>query len=138
MSYMLISHITSFFGTAVFLYLASKPVLKAVRKYNLEIKKTYAKANLEMRKLEKKLLNLELELAEIKSKSYKFLEETQINADRKFAEEVEKFEKYKKNKLSELDSIFEYQARQAEKMEKINLVESSISSIERSQYSRLH
>jgi hypothetical protein len=66
---MLISHITSFFGTGAFIYLASKPVIKAVKKYNREIKKTYAKSSLEMRKLTKKLLALELELAEIKNNS---------------------------------------------------------------------
>lgn len=138
MSYMLISHVTSFFGTSVFIYLASKPVIKAVRKYNREIKKTYAKSNLEMRKLTKKLLELELELAEIKNNSIQILQDAKTDADRRFADEVAKLEKYKKNKLSELDSIFEYQAKQNEKMEKINLIESAISSIEKSQYSKLN
>jgi len=138
MSYMLISHITSFFGTSVFIYLASKPVIKAVRKYNREIKKTYAKSNLEMRKLTKKLLELELELAEIKNNSIQILQDAKADADRRFADEVAKLEKYKKNKLSELDSIFEYQAKQNEKMEKISIIESAISSIEKSQHSKLN
>lgn len=138
MSYMLISHITSFFGTSVFIYLASKPVIKAVRKYNREIKKTYAKSNLEMRKLTKKLLELELELAEIKNNSIQILQDAKADADRRFADEAAKLEKYKKNKLSELDSIFEYQAKQNEKMEKISIIESAISSIEKSQHSKLN
>lgn len=135
---MLISHITSFFGTSVFIYLASKPVIKAVRKYNREIKKTYAKSNLEMRKLTKKLLELELELAEIKNNSIQILQDAKADADRRFADEAAKLEKYKKNKLSELDSIFEYQAKQNEKMEKISIIESAISSIEKSQHSKLN
>ncbi len=138
MSYMLISHITSFFGTSVFIYLASKPVIKAVKKYNREIKKTYAKSNLEMRKLTKKLLELELELAEIKNNSIQILQDAKADADRRFADEAAKLEKYKKNKLSELDSIFEYQAKQNEKMEKISIIESAISSIEKSQHSKLN
>jgi F0F1-type ATP synthase membrane subunit b/b' len=138
MSYMLISHITSFFGTSVFIYLASKPVIKAVRKYNREIKKTYAKSSLEMRKLTKKLLALEFELAEIKNNSIQILQDAKADADRRFADEVANLEKYKKNKLSELDSIFEYQAKQNEKMEKISIIESAISSIEKSQHSKLN
>jgi len=138
MSYMLISHITSFFGTGAFIYLASKPVIKAVKKYNREIKKTYAKSSLEMRKLRKKLLALELELAEIKNNSIQILQDAKTDADRRFADEVANLEKYKKNKLSELDSIFEYQAKQNEKMEKISIIESAISSIEKSQHSKLN
>ncbi len=114
-----LTHLASFVGLVIFLYLASKPIVKILKKKAREVRRDRARLNIALKKANKTLSEYQVLLKKVDKEAKKSILETKNKTEDFLKTEEERMKEYYEKKKSDIDKIIAHdKSFEVKKMQK--------------------